>query len=76
MSELENLESSLLASRKISDYLKNFSQTQWVRIIKASIILGIQDLERNHSIGGNINHLFSKDIEDIVVRNEQETIFK
>lgn len=41
MSELENLESSLLASRKISDYLKNFSQTQWIRIIKASIILGI-----------------------------------
>jgi len=38
---LENLESSLLASRKVNEFLKVFSQTQWVRILKAVTILGI-----------------------------------
>lgn len=72
MSQLENLESTLLASRKISDFLKNYSETQWSRILKATMILGIQDLERDHAGSyGGINRVFPKDIEDIVVKNEQ-----
>jgi hypothetical protein len=70
---MENLEPTLLASRKISDFLRNYSETQWTRIIKAVMILGVQDLENNHFKGnyGNITHLFPKDIEDIVVKNEE-----
>jgi len=75
MSQLENLESTLLSSRKISDFLKHFSETQWSRILKATMILGIQDLERNHTEScGGINRLFPKDIEDIVVKNEEALI--
>ena len=34
--------------------------------------MGIQDLERNHAESyGGINRVFPKDIEDIVVKNEQ-----
>ena len=72
MSQLENLEPTLLASRKISDFLKNFSETQWSRILKATVILGIQDLERNHAESyGGLQRIFPKDIEDIVVKNEE-----
>jgi hypothetical protein len=48
MSQLDNLESTLMASRKITDFLKLFSETQWPRILKATMILGIQELEKNH----------------------------
>ena len=41
MSQLDNLEPTLLASKKITDFLKLFSETQWARICKATIILGI-----------------------------------
>ena len=41
MSQLQNLETGILASRKITDFLKNYSETQWSRILKATIILGI-----------------------------------
>ena len=75
MSSLDNLESTLLSSRKISDFLKNFSQTQWVRIIKAVVMLGIQDLEMEHCKGGIVG-LFPKQIEDIVVMNEEIQIKK
>lgn len=75
MSQLQNLESTLLASRKITDFLKMFSETQWERILKATMILGIQDLEQNHCPNG-INNLFPKQIEDIVVQNEEKIILK
>ena len=39
------------------------------------MILGIQDLERKHSGSyGGITRLFPKDIEDIVVKNEESLI--
>lgn len=42
------------------------------------MILGIQDLERNFSFSQNnakaINALYPKDIEDIVVKNEEQLI--
>lgn len=73
MTTLDNLESTLLASRKISDFLKNFSPTQWTRILKAAAILGVQELERRRGVGacGALNTLYAKDIEDIVVKNEE-----
>lgn len=70
MSQLENLESTLLASRKITDFLKMFSDTQWPRMLKATMILGIQHLQLHHCPDG-INKLFPKQIEDIVVLNEE-----
>jgi hypothetical protein len=75
---MENLEPTLLASRKISEFLRNYSETQWTRMVKAVLILGIQDLENNHFKGnfGNIVSLFPKEIEDIVVKNEEIQIQK
>ena len=37
----DDLEGQIMGSRKVRDFLKNFSETQWARIIKASIIMGI-----------------------------------
>ena len=75
MTTLDNLESTLLASRKISDFLKNFSPTQWTRILKAAVILGVQELERHQGCGA-LNTLYAKDIEDIVVKNEEAMMRK
>lgn len=75
MSQLENLETTVLASRKITDFLGNFSETQWTRIIKAAVILGIQDLEKNHCPVGS-NMIFPKQIEDIIVQNEEALILR
>ena len=46
--------------------------------MKAVLILGIQSLENDHFKGnyGNITGLFAKDIEDIVVKNEEIQIQK
>ena len=73
MTTLDNLESALLASRKVSDFLKNFSPSQWTRILKATIVLGVQELERVAGTGDcqALNQLYPKDIEDIVVKNEE-----
>lgn len=73
MTTLDNLESTLLASRKVSDFLKNFSSSQWTRILKATIILGVQELERLAATGecSALNQMYPKDIEDIVVKNEE-----
>ena len=70
---MENLEPTLLASRKISEFLRNYSETQYTRLVKAVLILGIQSLEDNHFKGNyaNITRLCVKDIEDIVVKNEE-----
>lgn len=78
MTTLENLESTLLASRKISDFLKNFSSTQWARILKATAILGVQELERLRGAGdcSALNTLYAKDIEDIVIKNEEALMRK
>lgn len=75
---MENLEPTLLASRKISEFLRNYSETQWTRLVKAVLILGVQNLEDCHFKGnyGNITGLFIKEIEDIVVKNEEIQIQK
>ena len=74
MSQLENLDATLLASKKITDFLKMYSETQWPRILKATMILGIQELETNHCPNGALNTIFPKEIEDLVVKNEQDII--
>lgn len=48
LTSLEDLEAQLISSRKVRDFLKNFSQGQWSRVVKASVIMGIQELERNN----------------------------
>lgn len=62
---VDDLESHLLASRRIREFLKGFSATQWPRVVKATLMLGIQELERRQVM------LSAKDIEDAVVQNEQ-----
>ena len=59
---MTNLEQQLLGSRKIREFLKHFSETQWTRVLKASVIMGIQELERN----SQVQHLSAQSIEDIV----------
>ena len=44
---LEDLEQQLVSSRKVREFLKHFSETQWSRVVKASVIMGIQELEKN-----------------------------
>ena len=60
---LEDLEAHLLSSKRVRDFLKQFSATQWPRVLKATLLLGIQGLEDrySHSTGVSI-----KDIEDVV----------
>ena len=65
---IEDLESHLLSSRRVREYLKSFSATQWPRVVKATLMLGIQELEKvyqgeRHSA---VNRLSAKDIEDFV----------
>jgi len=52
-----------VSSRKVREFLKHFSETQWSRVVKASVIMGIQELEKKQSV----NQISCKDIEDIVV---------
>ena len=59
---MEDLEAKLLGSRRVREFLKHFSVTQWGRVVKASMIMGIQELERNHPVA----KLSAKEIEDIV----------
>lgn len=75
MSSLDNLEPTLMASKKITEYLKNYSQTQWSRIIKATVILGIQELEKVYGPHG-LSSIFAKQIEDMVVKNEESMLKK
>lgn len=62
MSTLEALEAQLVSSRKVREFLKNFSETQWARVVKASVIMGIQELERSQQL----NKLSVNALEDIV----------
>lgn len=63
---LDKLEQQLLSSRKVREFLKHFSETQWNRVIKASVILGIQELERT----SQVHSLSCQDLEDIVGKFE------
>jgi hypothetical protein len=67
---VDDLESHLLASRRVRDFLKGFSATQWPRVLKAAVILGIQQCEKRG--GDYAAGLSAKDLEDMVVANEQE----
>jgi hypothetical protein len=62
MSTLEDHEAQLVSSRKVREFLKNFSETQWARVVKASVIMGIQELERSQQL----NKLSVNALEDIV----------
>lgn len=60
---MEDLESHLLSSKRVRDFLKCFSAIQWPRVVKATLLLGIQTLEqRDYST----THISIKDIEDLV----------
>eukprot|EP00347_Sterkiella_histriomuscorum_P008772 403343816 len=66
---MNDLETQLIASRKIREFLKNFSETQWSRVVKASIMMGIQELEKTQPV---VTKLSVKDLEEIVVHNESQ----
>jgi hypothetical protein len=59
------LEDFLYGSKNVRDYLKLFSEQQWNRLCKATMMLGIQYLA--NLTGNNLRTLSVKDIEDIVV---------
>ncbi len=61
---LSDLDQQLIASRKIREFLKNFSETQWSRVVKASIMMGIQEIEQKSS--NFVAKMSVKDIEDLV----------
>ena len=61
---MNDLESHLLASRRVRSFLQNFSETQWNRVMKATVMLGIQELEKQYGLC--LNKLAPKDLEDIV----------
>lgn len=52
---LEDLEAQLVSSRKVREFLKHFSGTQWSRVVKASVILGIQELEKQQAQFSNLS---------------------
>jgi hypothetical protein len=43
--------------------LKHFSGTQWSRVVKASVIMGIQELEKQQA---QFSKLSAQDLENIV----------
>lgn len=63
MSTLEDLETQLVSSRKVREFLKLFSETQWSRVVKASVIMGIQELEKSQTL---LTKLSAADLEDLV----------
>ena len=63
MSSLEDLETQLVSSRKVREFLKLFSETQWSRVVKASVIMGIQELEKSQTL---LTKLSAADLEDLV----------
>ena len=69
---IEDLEAHLLASRRVRDFLKIFSATQWPRVVKATMILGIQALEKERKQSENqaITQISVKDIEDLVGKDK------
>ena len=68
---LDDLENQLVSSRRVRDFLKHFSETQWARVIKAATILGIQELEKKTAI----NNLSVQDIEDTVGKSRPDFVF-
>jgi hypothetical protein len=65
---LEDLEAHLLSSKKVRDFLKQYSATQWPRVLKATLLLGIQSLEDRTGLS-------IKDIEDVVGKIMSEVIY-
>ena len=63
MSTLEDLETQLVSSRRVREFLKLFSETQWSRVVKASVIMGIQELEKSQTL---LTKLSAADLEDLV----------
>ncbi len=61
---MNDIETQLIASRKIREFLKNFSETQWSRVVKASIMMGIQEIE--HKTHNGMTKISVKDLEDLV----------
>ena len=61
---MEDLESHLLSCKRVREFLKGFSATQWPRVVKATLLLGIQALEQRD--GAAKNQLSIKDLEDLV----------
>ena len=58
------LEDQLYGSKTVRDFLKLFSEQQWNRLCKATMMLGIQYL--SNITGNDMRQLSVKDIEDIV----------
>jgi hypothetical protein len=61
------LEDLFYGSKTIRDYLKLFSEQQWNRLCKATMMLGVQYL--TNLTNNDIRKLSVKDIEDIVGKN-------
>lgn len=59
-----SLEEQLYGSKLIRDFLKLFSEQQWNRLCKATIMLGVEYL--NKVTKGDLRQLSIRDIEDIV----------
>lgn len=57
---MDDLESHLLSSKRVRGFLKNFSATQWPRVLKATLLVGIQTLELEQ-----ISHLSVIEIEEM-----------
>jgi len=56
------LDEVLYGSKTIRDFLKLFSEQQWNRVSKATLMLGIQYL--SHLTQNDLRRLSPKDIED------------
>ena len=59
---MNDIENQIFGSRRIREFLKNFSEVQWSRLVKASVVMGIQELEKSQEI----TRLSLRDIEDLV----------
>lgn len=59
------LEEQLYGSKNIRDFLKFFSEHQWNRLCKATMMLGIQYL--TNITNNDLRQLSLQDIEDIVI---------
>ena len=62
------MEESILSQKQIRHYFKCFSEHQWNRVSRATMMLGIQHLTMTdaRALGGDFSRLGLEDLEDLV----------
>lgn len=66
------MEESLLGHKEIRRYFRCFSEQQWNKVSKATMLLGIQSLMKRSpsALAGDFSRLSLEELENLVAENE------